>query len=45
LGNIATRVGRRLHFDAEAMECVGDAEANRLLEREYRKGYELPDIG
>ncbi len=44
LGNIATRVGRRLHFDAEAMKCVGDAQANGLLKREYRKGYELPEI-
>ncbi len=43
LGNVATRVGRRLLFDAEATKCVGDAEANRLLKREYRKGYELPD--
>lgn len=45
LGNIATRVGRRLLFDAAKMECTGDAEANELLTREYRKGYELPEIG
>ncbi len=45
LGNIATRVGRKLRFDAQSMECVGDEEANNLLEREYRKGYELPDVG
>jgi hypothetical protein len=23
--------------------CVGDAEANRLLRREYRKGFVIPD--
>ncbi len=45
LGNIATRVGRKLNFDASQCECIGDDEANQLLGREYRKGYELPDIG
>ena len=44
LGNIATRVGRRLHFDAAKMECTGDEEANRLLTCEYRAGYELPVV-
>jgi len=45
LGNIATRVGRKLQFDAGNTKCVGDAEANKLLKREYRKGYELPGVG
>ena len=44
LGNIATRVGRRLEFDAGNCTCVGDAEATALLTREYRKGFELPNI-
>jgi predicted dehydrogenase len=44
LGNIATRVGRRLRIDAAKMECIGDDEANKLLSREYRKGYELTAI-
>jgi len=44
LGNIATRVGRKLNFDGAKCECAGDDEANQLLTREYRKGYELPDI-
>jgi len=43
LGNIATRVGRRLRFDAEREEFAGDDDANRLLKREYRKGFEVPD--
>ena len=42
LGNIATRVKRRLRFDPEAVRVEGDEEANRLLGREYRKGYGLP---
>lgn len=44
LGNIATRVGRRLHFDADKLECTGDPGANALLSRNYRKGYELPVV-
>ena len=44
LGNIATRVGRTLQFDAEAMRCVGDQQATKMLKRSYRKGYELPSV-
>lgn len=44
LGNIATRVGRRLHFDRDKMECTGDPEATALFSRSYRKGYELPVV-
>lgn len=44
LGNIATRVGRRLHFDASKMECTGDDDANKLLTRAYRPGYEFPTL-
>ncbi|MFA6242341.1 MAG: Gfo/Idh/MocA family oxidoreductase [Candidatus Hydrogenedentales bacterium] len=42
LGNISTRIGRPLNFDATVGSCVGDDEANTYLKREYRKGYELP---
>ena len=45
LGNIATRVGRKLQFDAATCTLVGDENANKLLSREYRNGYELPEIG
>ena len=45
LGNIATRVGRRLHFDSATMSCPNDTEANALFARSYRAGYELPEIG
>ncbi|MCL4692842.1 MAG: gfo/Idh/MocA family oxidoreductase, partial [Candidatus Hydrogenedentes bacterium] len=45
LGNIATRVNRRIVFDADRVECVGDEEATRLLSRTYREGYELPVVG
>lgn len=37
LGNIATRVGRTLTYDAAADRVVGDREANGLLKRRYRR--------
>jgi predicted dehydrogenase len=39
LGNIATRVGRVLHFDPQTEGIVGDDEANRLVRRVYREGH------
>jgi predicted dehydrogenase len=43
LANISYRVGRTLHFDAAQYACVGDAEANRMFRREYRKPFVVPD--
>ena len=43
LGNIATRVGRRLRFDAATETFIGDREANALLGREYREPFTVPD--
>jgi predicted dehydrogenase len=39
LGNIATRVGRVLHFDSGTEQIAGDEEANRLVRRTYRQGH------
>ena len=36
LGNIATRVGRVVHFEGTSEQVVEDAEAARMLRREYR---------
>lgn len=44
LGNVATRVGRKLNLDIDKVECINDAEANKLFTREYRKGYELVEV-
>jgi predicted dehydrogenase len=44
LGNIAREVGRKLKWDPAKEVFVGDEEANRLLERPRRKGYELPAV-
>ena len=41
LGNIAYRLGRVLRFDAKTETIVEDVEANKLLGRTYRKGYEI----
>jgi hypothetical protein len=35
-------VGRRLTVDTQTETFVNDAEANRQLTREYRKGFEVP---
>ncbi len=45
LANIATRTGRKLAFDPVKCSCTGDDEAARLFTREYRAGYELPELG
>jgi myo-inositol 2-dehydrogenase / D-chiro-inositol 1-dehydrogenase len=41
LGNIATRLGRSLKWDAEKEEFIGDTEANHMLNRPYRKPWKL----
>jgi predicted dehydrogenase len=43
LGNIAYRLGRALTFDAATETVVGDAEANKMLARIYRKGFAVPE--
>ena len=41
LANISYRVGRALTFDGKTETFVGDAEADRLLTREYRTPFAL----
>jgi predicted dehydrogenase len=43
LGNLAYRVGRALRWDAKNETILGDPEANRLLGREYRKPFVVPE--
>lgn len=43
LGNIAFRLGRSLEFDP-AQEQFRDTEANSMLTREYRPGFEVPRL-
>jgi predicted dehydrogenase len=44
LGNIAYRTGKTLYFDAETETFRDDPAANKFLAREYRKGFELPQV-
>jgi predicted dehydrogenase len=44
LVNITRKVGRELKWDPAAEQFVGDDEANKLLTRPRRKGYELPEV-
>jgi predicted dehydrogenase len=44
LGNIAFRLSRTLKFDPATETMPGDAEANRMLAREYRAPFTLPAL-
>ena len=43
LANISYRVGRTIHFDPETMTIQGDAEASKLMTREYREPFVVPE--
>jgi predicted dehydrogenase len=45
LANVAYRVGRRIGWDGVKEEIPDDAEAGAWLQRERRRGYELPGWG
>lgn len=44
LGNIAYRTGRVLTFNPESESFVNDPEADKMLSRNYRAPYIVPDI-
>jgi predicted dehydrogenase len=44
LGNIAYRLGRTVDFDPATETFPGDAEANAMLSRDYRKPFVVPEI-
>ena len=43
LANISYRVGRALVFDGKSERFVNDAEANKLLTRDYREPFVVPE--
>ncbi|MHC5540411.1 Gfo/Idh/MocA family protein [Singulisphaera rosea] len=43
LDGLTYRVGRKLHFDGKSETFVDAPDANKLLTREYRKPYTVPD--
>lgn len=42
LANLSMDLGRHLVYDPGKREVTGDAEATRLLQREYRQPYQRP---
>jgi predicted dehydrogenase len=42
LANISQKIGRTITWDSQKHECVGDAEATKLLKRNYRKPWTHP---
>ena len=40
LANISLHLGRKVHWDAETEQIIGDAEASAQLERPYRRPWE-----
>lgn len=42
LGMVSIKLGRSLEWDGAKERVVGDDAANKLLRRDYRKGYEYP---
>jgi len=43
LANISYRLGRTLNWDEKTWTVKNDPEANKMLTREYRKGYVVPE--
>jgi predicted dehydrogenase len=43
LANISYRLGRQLHFDGAKEKFIKDPEADKLLTRDYRKPYVVPN--
>ncbi|MRI01839.1 gfo/Idh/MocA family oxidoreductase [Kriegella sp. EG-1] len=43
LGNIAYRLDRVLTFNPKSESFVGDSEADKMLKRNYRPGFEVPE--
>jgi len=44
LGMLSLKVGRSIQWDHENLKCIGDAEATKLLKREYRVPFVYPEI-
>ncbi len=44
LANISYRLGRTINFDPEKQVIIGDEEASKMLTREYREPFVVPEI-
>ena len=43
LANISYRMGRTINFDPATITITGDAEAAKMMTRQYRKGFVVPE--
>jgi hypothetical protein len=43
LGNLAVRLGKKIEWDSTALKAKNAPEAEALIRRPYRKGWDLPD--
>jgi hypothetical protein len=41
LGNLAVRLGKPIQWDAQSLKATNAPEADQLIRRSYRKGWEL----
>lgn len=44
LGNVALRVGKPIHWDADRFEITNCSEANEFVRRDYRNGWDLSKL-
>ena len=44
LGNVSYKLGRDVRFDGEKEDFGKDREANALLQKEYRRPFDLPKV-
>ncbi|MEQ8880757.1 MAG: gfo/Idh/MocA family oxidoreductase, partial [Cyclobacteriaceae bacterium] len=44
LANISYRLGRTLNFDPTTEKCIGDKDANQMLDRAYRSPFVVPNL-
>ena len=44
LGNLAIRCGKRIEWDAANLRVTNDEYANSLVQKEYRRGFELTRV-
>jgi len=44
LGMLSMKLGRSVKWDGEKGKIIGDAEASKLLQRDYRKPWEYPKV-
>jgi predicted dehydrogenase len=45
MANISYLTKRELRFDGKKEQFIGDAQANKLLHRQDRKGFQIPKLG